>query len=100
MVDFIRRWILLHISTRINVSLISDFFIKLMKLPMSYFDTKLTGDILQRIDDHERIERFLTAQTLSTLFSFFTLVIFGAGFTVLKFLLFFLLEALFIPYGY
>ncbi len=76
-VNFIRRWILLHMSMRINISLISDFFIKLMKLPMSYFDTKLTGDILQRIDDHERVERFLTVRTLETIFSFFTLVVFG-----------------------
>ncbi len=76
-VEFIRRWILLHISTRINISLISDFFIKLMKLPMSYFDTKLTGDILQRINDHARIEQFLTARTLSTLFSLVTLIVFS-----------------------
>lgn len=76
-VFFIRRWILLHISTRINISLISDFFIKLMKLPMSFFDTKHTGDILQRIDDHERIERFLTVRSLETIFSFFTLVVLG-----------------------
>jgi ATP-binding cassette subfamily B protein len=77
-VEFIRRWILLHISVRINVSLVSDFFIKLMKLPMSYFDTKLTGDLLQRMDDHERVERFITTRTLNTVFSFFTLIIFGA----------------------
>ncbi len=77
-VEFIRRWILLHISTRINVSLLSDFFIKLMKLSMSYFDTKLTGDLLQRMEDHERVERFITSRTLDTLFSFFTLLIFGA----------------------
>jgi ATP-binding cassette subfamily B protein len=76
-VEFIRRWILLHISTRINISLISDFFIKLMKLPMSYFDTKLTGDILQRIADHARVEHFLTARSLNTLFSLFTLIIFS-----------------------
>jgi ATP-binding cassette subfamily B protein len=76
-VDFIRRWILLHISARINISLISDFFIKLMKLPMSFFDTKLLGDLLQRIEDHNRIERFLTAQTLNLLFSIFSLVIFS-----------------------
>lgn len=76
-VDFIRRWILLHISTRINISLISDFFIKLMKLPMTYFDTKLTGDILQRINDHARVEQFLTTRTLNAIFSLFTLVIFG-----------------------
>ena len=76
-VDFIRRWILLHISARINISLISDFFIKLMKLPMSFFDTKLLGDLLQRIEDHNRIERFLTAQTLNLLFSIFSLIIFS-----------------------
>jgi len=76
-VDFIRKWILLHISARINISLISDFFIKLMKLPISYFDTKLTGDILQRINDHERVEKFLTVGTLETLFSFITLLVFS-----------------------
>lgn len=76
-IDFIRRRILLHISTRINISLISDFFIKLMKLPMKFFDTKLLGDLLQRIEDHSRIERFLTAQSLNLLFSLFSFVVFG-----------------------
>lgn len=76
-IDFIRRKILLHISTRINISLISDFFIKLMKLPMKFFDTKLTGDLLQRIEDHRRIENFLTNQTISIIFSAFTFVIFS-----------------------
>lgn len=76
-IDFIRRKILLHISTRINISLISDFFIKLMKLPMKFFDTKLTGDLLQRIEDHRRIEHFLTSQTLNMLFSVFSFVVFG-----------------------
>ncbi len=76
-IDFIRRKILLHISTRINISLISDFFIKLMKLPMKFFDTKLTGDLIQRIEDHRRIEHFLTAQTLNLLFSIFTFIVFG-----------------------
>ena len=71
-VDFIRRWILLHISARVNISLLSDFLIKLMRLPMSFFDTKMTGDLLQRIHDHERVERFLTAQTLTVLFSAFS----------------------------
>lgn len=76
-VDFIRRWILLHISTRVNISLLSDFLIKLMRLPMSFFDTKQTGDLLQRINDHERVERFLTAQTLTVIFSAFSFVVFG-----------------------
>lgn len=77
-IDIIRGWILLHLSTRINISLISDFFIKLMNLPISYFDTKMTGDIMQRIADHKRIENLLTSTSLNTLFSFFNLVIFGA----------------------
>ena len=76
-VDFIRSWILLHISTRINISIISDFLIKLMKLPIGFFDTKMIGDLMQRIQDHRRIERFLTTQTLGVLFSLFNLVIFG-----------------------
>lgn len=76
-VEFIRSWILLHISTRINISLISDFLIKLMKLPIGFFDTKMIGDIMQRIGDHRRIESFLTTSTLNILFSLINLVIFG-----------------------
>ena len=75
--DIIRSWILLHLSTRINISLISDFFIKLMKLPISYFDVRMTGDLLQRINDHKRIERILTTSSLTVLFSFFNLIIFS-----------------------
>jgi ATP-binding cassette subfamily B protein len=78
LVEFIRSWILLHLGTRINISLISDFLIKLMKLPVSFFDTKMIGDLIQRIGDHKRIENFLTSSTLNILFSFFTLIIFGA----------------------
>ncbi len=76
-VNFIRSWILLHISSRVNISLISDFLIKLMKLPASFFDTKMTGDILQRISDHRRIESFITVNSLSILFTLINLVIFG-----------------------
>lgn len=76
-VDFIRRWLLLHISVRINISLLSDFFLKLMKLPMSFFDTKLREDLMQRINDHQRLEQFMAAQTLNTLFSVFSFIIFG-----------------------
>lgn len=75
--DFIRNRILLHISARINISLISDFFIKLMKLPMAFFDAKLQGDLLQRIEDHKRIEKFLTTQSLTLLFSLFNFIVFG-----------------------
>jgi len=86
--DFIRRWILLHISTRINISLVSDFFIKLMKLPMSFFDTKLVGDILQRISDHDRVEKFLTSQALNVVFSIVTFITFGAVLFIYSFKIF------------
>ena len=76
-IDFIRRWLLLHISLRINISLVSDFFIKLLKLPMSFFDTKLMGDLMQRMGDHSRVNSFLTQQTLSIVFSLFTFVVFS-----------------------
>lgn len=76
-VDVFRSFILLHLSTRINISLVSDFFIKLMNLPIAYFDTRMTGDIMQRIQDHSRIEHLLTGSTLSTLFSMVNLVVFG-----------------------
>lgn len=75
--DFIRRWLLLHISMRINISLVSDFFIKLLRLPMSFFDTKLMGDLLQRIGDHSRVQNFLTGQVLNVVFTFLSFVIFG-----------------------
>jgi ATP-binding cassette subfamily B protein len=83
-VDFIRSWILLHISTRINISIISDFLIKLMKLPIGFFDTKMIGDLLQRIGDHRRIERFLTSQSLNVIFSVFNIVIFSIVLIIYK----------------
>lgn len=95
-VDFIRSWILLHISTRINISLISDYLIKLMRLPSSFFDTKMTGDILQRIGDHSRIESFLTQSTLNILFSVFNLFVFSVvlAFYNVRILLFFLVGSM------
>ena len=75
--DFIRRWLLLHISMRVNISLVSDFFIKLLKLPMSFFDTKLMGDLLQRIEDHSRVQNFLTGQVLNVIFTFLSFIIFS-----------------------
>ena len=76
-IDFIRRWLLLHISLRINISLVSDFFIKLLKLPMSFFDTKLLGDLMQRMNDHSRVNNFLTQQTLNITFAMLTFVVFS-----------------------
>lgn len=76
-IDFIRNWLLLHISIRINISLVSDFFIKLLKLPMSFFDTKLMGDLMQRMNDHSRVNNFLTQQTLSITFAMFSFVVFS-----------------------
>lgn len=89
-VDFIRRWLLLHISMRINISLVSDFFIKLLQLPMSFFDTKLMGDLMQRIGDHSRVNNFLTQQTLSVAFSMISLAVFSCVLLVYNRLIFFI----------
>lgn len=75
--DFIRRWLLLHMSMRINISLVSDFFIKLMKLPMSFFESRLLGDLLQRVADHSRIQSFLTGQVLNVTFAILSFAVFG-----------------------
>jgi len=77
-VEFVRGWILLHLGTRLNITIVSDFLRKLMALPIAYFDTRLNGDILQRIDDNNRIESYLTSSSLAILFSFFNLLVFGA----------------------
>ncbi len=76
-IEFVRSWILLHISTRVNLSILSDFLSKLLRLPIAYFDSKNIGDILQRIGDHHRIEQFLTGTSLNVLFSVFNLVVFS-----------------------
>jgi len=91
-VEFIRGWLLLHIGSRVNVAIISGFLQKLMSLPVAFFDTKLTGDILQRIEDNNRIEEFLTSASLNILFSFFNLFIFGIVLTIfsIKILILFL----------
>jgi ATP-binding cassette subfamily B protein len=77
LLELIRSWILLHLSARINISLISDFFIKLMNLPISFFDVRMTGDIMQRINDHHRIEQILTTSSLNVLFSLVNMLIMG-----------------------
>lgn len=76
-VEFIRSRMLLFISTHINLTILSDFWIKLLKLPVSFFDTAQAGDILQRIGDHQRIQQFLTGNTLASLFSVFNLLVFS-----------------------
>lgn len=92
-VEFICGWILLHLGTRINIALISDFLAKLMRLPMGYFDTKMTGDILQRINDHTRIQNFLTGSSLSVVFSTFNIVVFGVVLLLYSPLVFFIFMA-------
>ncbi len=91
-VEIIRGWILLHVSSRMNISIISDFLAKLMRLPVSFFEKKMTGDVLQRIDDHRRIETFLTSTSLNVVFSSMNLVVFAVVLAVysLKILLVFL----------
>ena len=76
-VNFLQSWITLHMNARVSITLISDFLMKLMKLPLHFFDVKNIGDILQRIGDHSRIQSFMTGSTLSTIFSFFNFIVFA-----------------------
>lgn len=87
-IEVIRSWILLHISSRVNIFIISDFLIKLMKLPINYFDSKNLGDILQRLHDHDRIKHFLTSSSLEFVFSAINLLVFGAILLVYNFSIF------------
>ena len=91
-VEFTRGWLLLHAGSKLNISIVSDFLARLMGLPIAYFDTKLNGDILQRIDDNGRIESYLTSSSLAILFSLFNFIVFGVvlGIYSLKVLLVFL----------
>lgn len=77
-VEHIRSWILLHVGVRVNINLISDFLVKLTKLPLRFFTSKMTGDLMQRISDHERVQRFFTSTTLVSVFSFFNFIAFSA----------------------
>jgi len=97
--DFVRRWLLLHISMRINISLVSDFFIKLLKLPMSFFDTRLMGDLLQRIGDHSRVQSFLTNQVLGVLFSMLSFIVFGVVLFIYNKLIFLIFLICSVIYG-
>ncbi len=91
--ELIRGWIMLHLSTRINISLISDFFIKLMNLPISFFDVRMTGDIMQRINDHHRIERILTTSSLNVVFSVFNMIVMGGILAYYNLMIFFVFFA-------
>lgn len=98
-IDFIQRWLLLHISLRVNLSLLSDFFIKLLRLPMSFFDTKLMGDLIQRMSDHSRVNSFLTQQVLGIAFSTVTLLVFSLMLLYYDYRLFLVFLAGSIAYG-
>jgi len=87
-IEIIRSWTLLHITARVNISIISDFILKLTKLPIIFFDIKLLSDITQRINDHHRIQAFLTNNTLTIIFSLFNLVIFSFVLITYNFLIF------------
>jgi ATP-binding cassette subfamily B protein len=93
MIEFVRSWLFLHIGTRINITIVSDFLIKLMKLPISFFETKTIGDLMQRIGDHRRVQEFISGATLNTVFSFINLIIFSIVLSLysLKILLIFFL---------
>lgn len=91
--NVLRDWVLLHVTTRVNISLISDYLIKLMKLPVAFFENKLVGDILQRANDHERIRVFIMNNSLSMIFSFLTFIIFSIILLIYHKIIFFLFLA-------
>lgn len=100
-VTVLQSWIILHVSTRINISLVSDFLVKLMKLPISFFDLKSTGDLIQRIGDHHRIENFLTSASLNIIFSIANFLIFSIVLLIYNSTIFFIfLSAALIYYGW
>jgi len=98
-VDTTRSWVLLHISSRIEISILTDFLIKLMRLPVAFFDTKNTGDILQRMDDHQRIESFLTGTSINVLFSATSLLVFSILLAVFNITIFFVFVFLSVLYS-
>jgi ATP-binding cassette, subfamily B, bacterial len=75
--EFIRNWIILHLGSRINIYLVSDFLIKLMRLPVSFFESKNRGDLMQRVADHKRIELFLTTTIVNLFHSVFSVSLMG-----------------------
>mgnify|MGYP002897630818 CR=1 FL=1 len=99
LIDFIRNRLLLYVGTRINISLISDFFVKLMRLPLSFFETKMLGDLLQRVEDHKRIERFMTSLSLNVIFSFIAFIVYGVVLGILEFNVFIVFFCSSILYG-
>lgn len=100
-IEYIRSWFLLFINSRINISILSDYIIKLMRLPVSYFDTRRTGDILQRINDHQRIQDFMTGAALEMIFSIATVVVLSITllfYSVAIFAVFFIASSLYIAW--
>lgn len=97
--DFLRSRLLLHISMRINVAMVSGFFVKLLRLPMAFFDTKLTGDLLQRMADHQRVQSFLTGELLSVMFTLLSFVVFGVVLALYDWLIFAVFLAGSVAYG-
>lgn len=99
--NLIRRWLMLHTTSRVSISLISDFLCKLMKLPISFFDSKMVGDIMQRIGDYNRIQAFLTGSLLSMVIAAVSFLIYSAimaGYNAVIFLVFFIGSALYIAW--
>lgn len=100
-IDFTRRWSMIYLSSSINISLISDFLKKLMRLPLTFFDSKMTGDILKRIEDHNRVERFLSSSTLNVFFSTFSILVLGSVLLIYDlsiFIIFLTLSLLYVAY--
>ncbi len=97
--NLIRSWLMLHTTSRVSISLISDFLCKLMRLPIAFFDSKMVGDIMQRIGDYNRIQTFLTGSLLSMVIAVVSFVVYGlimAGYNATIFIAFLIGASLYV----
>ena len=97
--NLIRSWLMLHTTSRVSISLISDFLCKLMRLPIAFFDSKMVGDIMQRIGDYNRIQTFLTGSLLSMVIAVVSFVVYGlimAGYNATIFIVFLIGASLYV----
>ena len=76
-IEILQSWILLHVGGRVSTGLVADFLNKMLRLPLSFFETRSTGDIMQRINDHDRVRRFLTSSSVRMVFSIVSFGVFG-----------------------
>ena len=88
LVSIFREWLLLHVTGRFNIKMVSDFLFKMLKLPVNFFDTRNTGEHLQRIHDHERVQDFVSSSSFNMLYSIVLFVVFNFALSFYNFKIF------------